>query len=96
MAWVEQRGAHWRGAVSHTEENYRRCLRLHIAPRWGSMPPGEVKASAVLRRHLETSGSRFVFTGLRGGPLWRSTFDRRVLRPCPTVYGNGHIRWSRA
>jgi len=30
-----------------TEENYRRCLRLHILPRWGHLSLGEITASAV-------------------------------------------------
>jgi integrase len=30
-----------------TEENYRRCLRLHILPRWGHLGLGEITASAV-------------------------------------------------
>lgn len=30
-----------------TEENYRRCLRLHILPRWGNVPLGDITASAV-------------------------------------------------
>jgi len=32
---------------TRTEENYRRCLRLHILPRWGSLALGEISASAV-------------------------------------------------
>jgi integrase len=34
----------WRPAP---EENYRRCLRLHILPRWGQIGLGEITASAV-------------------------------------------------
>lgn len=30
-----------------TEENYRRCLRLHVLPRWGHLGLGEITASAV-------------------------------------------------
>ncbi len=32
---------------TRTEENYRRCLRLHILPRWGQVKLGEITASAV-------------------------------------------------
>ncbi|HEU5470653.1 MAG TPA: hypothetical protein VFV67_08365 [Actinophytocola sp.] len=32
---------------TRTEENYRRCLRLHILPRWGQLELGEITASAV-------------------------------------------------
>jgi integrase len=32
---------------TRTEENYRRCLRLHILPRWGHLGLGEITASAV-------------------------------------------------
>lgn len=32
---------------TRTEENYRRCLRLHILPRWGQLGLGEITASAV-------------------------------------------------
>ncbi len=32
---------------TRTEENYRRCLRLHILPRWGQLRLGEITASAV-------------------------------------------------
>lgn len=30
-----------------TEENYRRCLGLHVLPRWGHLGLGEITASAV-------------------------------------------------
>lgn len=30
-----------------TEENYRRCLRVHVLPRWGSVPLGGILASEV-------------------------------------------------
>lgn len=32
---------------TRTEENYRRCLRLHILPHWGHLGLGEITASAV-------------------------------------------------
>lgn len=45
-AWVER----WTDTIDveiRTEENYRRCLRLHILPRWGHLALGEISASAV-------------------------------------------------
>ena len=44
--WVER----WIDTIdveTRTEENYRRCLRLHILPRWGQLRLGEITASAV-------------------------------------------------
>jgi integrase len=44
--WVER----WMDTIdveTRTEENYRRCLRLHILPRWGQLGLGEITASAV-------------------------------------------------
>jgi integrase len=32
---------------TRTDENYRRCLRLHILPRWGHLALGDISASAV-------------------------------------------------
>ncbi|OXM56078.1 multidrug DMT transporter permease [Amycolatopsis thailandensis] len=43
-----------------------------------ALPPFLVR---LLRRHLETHPFEFVFTNACGSWLWRSTFDRRVLRP---------------
>jgi hypothetical protein len=45
-AWVER----WIETIdveTRTDENYRRCLRLHILPRWGHLSLGEISASAV-------------------------------------------------
>jgi integrase len=43
-----------------------------------SLPPFLV---GLLREHLAHTTAGFVFTSRTGHPLWRSTFDRRVLRP---------------
>ncbi|MBK1789234.1 site-specific integrase [Prauserella sp. ASG 168] len=42
------------------------------------LPPFLIR---LLRRHLETHPYEFVFANTCGSWLWRSTFDRRVLRP---------------
>ncbi|TDV42140.1 tyrosine-type recombinase/integrase [Actinophytocola oryzae] len=44
--WV-QRWIETIDVETRTEENYRRCLRLHILPRWGHLGLGEITASAV-------------------------------------------------
>ena len=48
-----------------TEENYRRCLRLHIVPRWGSTGLGAITASDVtlwLKRLRERYAASTVVT----------------------------------
>lgn len=63
----ESRGRRWLGPPK-TPSSARRI----------ALPPFLVR---LLRRHLESHPFEFVFTTSRGTWLWRSTFDRRVLRP---------------
>jgi hypothetical protein len=58
--WVEQ----WIDTIdveTRTEENYRRCVRPHILPRWGELTLGEITGSAVAAgattRWFRVSGS---------------------------------------
>jgi integrase len=46
----------------------------------------------LLRRHLETHPFEFVFTNACGTWLWRSSFDRRVLRPAIDGGGRAGVR----
>ncbi|VVJ19594.1 Integrase [Amycolatopsis camponoti] len=46
----------------------------------------------LLRRHLETHPFEFVFTNACGTWLWRSSFDRRVLRPAIDGGGKAGVR----
>jgi integrase len=46
----------------------------------------------LLRRHLETHPFEFVFTNACGTWLWRSSFDRRVLRPAIDGSGRAGVR----
>ncbi|MFD2472650.1 tyrosine-type recombinase/integrase [Amycolatopsis silviterrae] len=63
----ESRGRRWLGPPK-TPSSARRI----------ALPPFLVR---LLRRHLDSHPFEFVFTTSRGTWLWRSTFDRRVLRP---------------
>ncbi|WP_101435459.1 tyrosine-type recombinase/integrase [Amycolatopsis echigonensis] len=63
----ECRGRRWLGRPK-TPSSARRV----------ALPPFLV---GLLRRHLEVHPFEFVFTTSNGTWLWRSTFDRRVLRP---------------
>jgi hypothetical protein len=45
----------------------------------------------LLRRHLETHPFEFVFTNACGTWLWRSSFDRRVLRPADRRWWQGRV-----
>ncbi|SEF36299.1 Site-specific recombinase XerD [Amycolatopsis pretoriensis] len=53
------------------------------------LPPFLVR---LLRRHLETHPFEFVFTNGCGTWLWRSSFDRRVLRPAIDGGGKAGVR----
>jgi hypothetical protein len=53
------------------------------------LPPGLVR---LLRRHLETHPFEFVFTNACGTWLWRSSSDRRVLRPAIDGGGRAGVR----
>ncbi|MEV5720523.1 site-specific integrase [Amycolatopsis mediterranei] len=53
------------------------------------LPPFLVR---LLGRHLETHPFEFVFTNACGTWLWRSSFDRRVLRPAIDGGGRAAVR----
>jgi integrase len=63
----ESRGKRWLGPPKTTS-----------SARTIALPPFLTR---LLRQHLETHPYEIVFTTSRGTWLWRSTFDRRILRP---------------
>jgi hypothetical protein len=81
---------------TRTEENYRRCLRLHVLPRWSDTKLGEITSSAVaewLKRLRERYAASTVVT-LRTilSMILDDAVDERLIPANPDRAGVGDAR----